>query len=348
MSIKKVVIVIIVLLSILTIALFWRGNHNENDALILRLYGNIDIREAQLTFNSSEHIAKINVQEGDAVKKGQLLAHLHTELLEAQLAEAEAALLAQKQVVNKLEAGNRKEDILKAQAELDAARARAKAAVDSYKRKSKLLKKRLSSPDDVENARSLADAADAQMAAAIQTLALLKAGPRQEDIAQARALFMAREAGVALARQRLEDTNLYAPADGVIRNRILEVGDMASPQTPVLTLAFVNPVWVRAYAPETKLGKLAPGMSVDVTTDSFPDKVYKGWIGFISPTAEFTPKNVETPELRTRLVYQVRVYTCNAQNELRLGMPATVTIPLNQATPESGYTTPDCSKQGSH
>ena len=122
---------------------------------------------------------------------------------------------------------------------------------------------------------------------------------------------------------------------------------MATPQKPVLTMALTNPVWVRTYAQEATLGSLALGMTADVSTDSYPGKAYKGWIGFISPTAEFTPKNVETPELRTRLVYQVRVYVCNPENELRLGMPGTVTIPLDQPKPAPGHTTPDCEKQGS-
>jgi len=157
-------------------------------------------------------------------------------------------------------------------------------------------------------------------------------------------MLKADEAQLALALEVLKDTELYAPADGIIRNRILEPGDMASPLTPVFTLALNNPVWVRAYAPETALGKLAPGIAADVSTDSYPGKTYPGWIGFISPTAEFTPKNVETPELRTRLVYQVRIYVCNPQDELRLGMPATVSIPLDQPKPRSGHAAPDCTK----
>ncbi|MFO7986143.1 MAG: efflux RND transporter periplasmic adaptor subunit, partial [Desulfatiglandaceae bacterium] len=141
------------------------------------------------------------------------------------------------------------------------------------------------------------------------------------------------QAGLDLARQRLSDTHLYAPAPGIIRDRILEPGDMAFPQVPVFTLALTDPLWVRAYVPEPSLGKIAPGMHAEVTTDSYPGKIYPGWIGFISPTAEFTPKNVETPDLRTRLVYEVRIYICNPQGELRLGMPATVSIPLDQPRP---------------
>jgi HlyD family secretion protein len=98
----------------------------------------------------------------------------------------------------------------------------------------------------------------------------------------------------------------------------------------VLTLAIVDPVWVRTWLPEPDLGKVAPGMKAEIRSDSYPKKAYKGWVGFISPTAEFTPKNVESPELRTRLVYQLRVFACNPASELRLGMPVTVTIPLDQ------------------
>lgn len=330
---KKIIIAIVLLaLIIITIAVFfWQASHEERNGSTLQLYGNVDIREAQLAFNGSEHISEILVQEGDRVTKGQLLARLHTELLEAQRDEVEAILLAQQQVVAKLEAGSRPEEIRKGQAELKAAQARAKSSADSYKRIARLLENKLASPEDEENARSLADAAVAQMEAVKQALALLQAGPRKEDIAVARAQLVAREAGLVLARQRLEDANLYAPADGVIRNRILEPGDMAFPQTPVLTLAFINPVWARAYLPEPALGQVALGAKAFIHTDSYPDKVYEGWVGYISPSAEFTPKNVQTPELRTRLVYSVKIYACNPQGELRLGMPVTVTIALDQS-----------------
>ncbi len=138
------------------------------------------------------------------------------------------------------------------------------------------------------------------------------------------------KAAQALAQRELIDTKLYAPEHGVIQQRILQPGDMASPSVPAFTVALSNPIWVRAYVPETALGKVASGMRAVVKTDSFPGKAYPGWIGYISPTAEFTPKTVETPDLRTKLVYRVRVYVCNPAGELRLGMPVTVEIPLKQ------------------
>ncbi len=309
---------------------FWQQQqrHGEDDQLTL--YGNVDIREAQLAFNSSEHIDAILVQEGDRVKKGQLLARLHTEVLEAQLSEAQAQWQAQRQTLAKLEAGSRKEEISKARAELAAAKARASSARATYQRLLPMLKKKLVSPEDVENARAASDAAKAEMNAMQQALILLQLGPRKEDIAIARAVLASRQAAVVLAKQRLDDANLYAPADGIIRNRILEPGDMAFPQTPVLTLAFINPVWVRTYLPEPALGKISLGAPATIYTDSFPGKAYQGWVGYISPTAEFTPKNIQTSELRTRLVYSVRIFACNPQDELRLGMPATVRIAIDQ------------------
>lgn len=316
----------------------WHRSQEDDKVDCLTVYGNVDIREAHLAFNGSEHIAEIRVQEGDRVNEGQLLARLHTALLEAQLAQARAELSAQRQEVAKLEAGSRPQEIDRARAQLKAAKARARAAEDTYRRLQQIFQQKLASPEDVEDARAKAEAAQGDREAAEQTLGLLVEGPRQEDLAAARAQLEAREAAVALARQRLDDASLHAPADGVIRDRILEPGDFATPQTPVLTLALLNPVWVRAYLAESALGRVVPGMKAEIHTDSYPGKNYHGWVGYISPTAEFTPKSVETPDLRTRLVYQIRVFACNPEDELRLGMPATVVIPLDQPQQAAGET----------
>jgi HlyD family secretion protein len=119
----------------------------------------------------------------------------------------------------------------------------------------------------------------------------------------------------------------------------MEPGEMATPQKPVFSLAIVDPKWVRAYVDEQNLGKLHPGMKASVAVDSFKNESFGGWVGFISPVAEFTPKQVQTPELRTSLVYEVRVFVKDPGDNLRLGMPATVTLPLDQSRP-SGPTSP--------
>ena len=337
---KKKVIRLVVILILLTAAgagvwaYFFKDQKEHNNELVL--YGNVDIRQVELAFNASERIAGIMVQEGEPVKKGQLLAVLETVRLQHDVDRVTSQVAAQRDEVAKLEAGTRVEDISRARAEVEAARAQADDLERTYRRLRPLAEKNLIAPEQIDQARAKADAAQAQQQAATQILKLALAGPRKEDIAAARSQLKALEAGLALSRQNLADASLYAPSNGIIQNRILEPGDMASPQKAVFTLALIDPVWIRAYIPETNLGKLFPGMTVQVVTDSFPDKPYPAWIGYISPVAEFTPKTVETAELRTRLVYQVRVYVCNPRNELRLGMPATVIIPLNQSRQSAG------------
>ncbi len=240
-----------------------------------------------------------------------------------------------------MEAGSRPEEIRKARADVDAAAAEAQNAERIDRRLQDLLAKKVASQQDADDARAAADAAQARLKAAREALALALAGPREEDKAAAKATLRAYEAQLALARRELADAQLYAPSDGVIQNRILEPGDMASPQKPVFTLALTSPLWVRAYVDEPDLGKISPGMEAAVTTDSYPDERYRAWVGFISPTAEFTPKSVETREVRTHLVYEVRVFVCNARDELRLGMPATVHIALDQPRPPTASGAPD-------
>ncbi|MFQ5642612.1 MAG: efflux RND transporter periplasmic adaptor subunit [Thiogranum sp.] len=345
---KLRVLVIPLLLAIAAGAWWYSNTRDAEDAGRLVLYGNVDIREIDLTFNNSEHIDSLLVQEGDRVRKGQLLATLHRERMQAEYAAAQAKVASQKAIVARLEAGSRPEEIRQARADVAAAQAKLIDAELTFERTKKLYKERAASKQAADDSQANLNTARANLKVAEEALALAVEGPRVEDIAEAKAMLKVDEAQLALAQEVLKDTELFAPADGVIRNRILEPGDMASPQKPVFTMALINPVWIRTYAPETVLGKLALGMSASVSTDSYPDKSYRGWIGFISPTAEFTPRNVETPELRTRLVYQVRVYVCNPQDELRLGMPATVSISLDQPKPESGGSTPDCAERGTH
>jgi multidrug resistance efflux pump len=330
MNKKLILLALVILAAGFGVYHWWLGHSGQAAGDRITLYGNVDIREAQLAFTESDHIESILVQEGDKVSRDQVLARLHRTRLQAARDEARAHVAAQEQVLARLEAGSRPEEIAKARADFAAATAQAQTTRDTHARQQSLLAKKLTSPETVDVARGAADAAAAQAKAAEATLELALAGPRREDIAQARAELEARRAALALAEERLSDTVLTAPAEGIVRDRLLEPGDLATPQSPVLTLAMIDPVWVRTWLPEPDLGKIAEGMKAEIRSDSYPEKVYHGWVGYISPTAEFTPKNVESPELRTRLVYQLRVFACNPAGELRLGMPVTVTIPLGQ------------------
>jgi HlyD family secretion protein len=331
MSAKKPALLIVLFLAATTGAIvWWWGSDRRRAAGELKLEGNVDLRQVELPFNGSERIAAVLVEEGDRVHRGQVLARLDTSRLEPQVAEAEAQAAAARQIVERLHAGSRPEEIATARANLESARtdaANAQRLRERRERAAKTMAPGVVSEEDLQNARAVGDMAEARVLVAQKTLELALAGPRKEDVAEGEARLAAAEAQAALLRRMRADAELVAPQDGVVRSRILEPGEMASPQRPVFSIAITDPKWVRTYVSEPDLGRVRPGMAATVSVDSFPDRRFEGWIGFISPVAEFTPKPVQTEELRTSLVYEVRVFVRDPEDELRLGMPATVHIP---------------------
>ena len=305
-----------------------RGPHRQD----LVLYGNVDLRQVELAFNNNERIASVLVQEGDRIKRGQILARLNTNRLEPQVAQAEASAAAQREAVAKLHNGSRPQEIAEARANVESARADAINARGQYERRKTLEANSIVSRQDLENAKAALDVAKAKLAVNQKTLDLAIAGPRKEDIGQAEAELRADEAQSAFLHQELADAELVAPADAVVRARLMEPGEMASPQKPVLSLAIIDPKWVRAYVSEPELGRLQTGMGASVALDGFPHR-FDGWVGFISPVAEFTPKNVQTEELRTSLVYEVRVFVKDPLDRLPLGAPASVYLIANSHQP---------------
>jgi HlyD family secretion protein len=308
----------------------WYLTREQKDANTLVLFGNVDIRQVSLAFNGSERVAEMRVQEGDRVKAGQVLATLDTRTLALQIAQAEAQIEVQEQGLLRLRNGTRPEEVAQARAQVAAAQADADFASQQFERLQNIEQTsgEAVSQQDLDNARSRKRAALAQLENQKKALQLALIGPRQEDIAQAEAQLQVFQSDLALLRHQLSLYELKAPIDAVVRSRLLEPGDMASPQRAVYALAITDPKWVRAYVSEVDLGRIKPGMSARVTTDSHPDESIPGWVGFISSMAEFTPKTVQTEELRTSLVYEVRIFVEDAANRLRLGMPATVYISL--------------------
>ncbi|MGW8160837.1 MAG: efflux RND transporter periplasmic adaptor subunit [Desulfobulbales bacterium] len=308
------------------ISFLTKQNSGSNN--VITLYGNVEIREVQLAFQDSGRIQHIAVDEGARVQKGQLLAELDPTRYQFEVERLESEIAAQEQLVERLVKGSRAQEIEKAKAAKSAAESILTDAKNNYDRTQQLFVLNKISRQQIDNAQTALAKAEAGLETARQELSLVVEGPRKEDIEQARAKLQALKAGLSLVRQKYIDTKLYAPSEGIIHNRIVEPGAMASPGSPVLTLALTNPLWVRTYITEPDLGRVKEGMEAEIKTDSYPEKIYRGWLGFISPTAEFTPKSVETPELRTKLVYRSRIFVCNAEGELRLGMPVTVILPL--------------------
>ena len=332
MSRRSLIVGALAIILIAASTLWWRAQHNQTPSL-LTLYGNVDLREVDLPFNGSERIASVLVQEGDEVHRGQVLARLDTSRLIPEVAQAEAQVASQTAVVDKMHNGNRPEEIAQARANLANAEADAVKARRDYERVKVLIAQNVISRQNFDTTKASSEEADARVQQTRKAYELEVKGPRKEDIDQAEAQLQANKAQLALLRQQLADAQLVAPLDAVVRSRLMEPGEMASPQKPVFSLAITDPKWVRTYVSETELGWIFPGMSASVAVDSFPNRRFAGWIGFISPVAEFTPKSVETPELRTSLVYEVRVFVKDPIDELRLGMPATVYLPLGQTRP---------------
>lgn len=342
---KRKIILIVLLVLLGAGGLYYQKiiRHRQPDGQ-LQLYGNVDIRQVAVAFYDTGRIKDILVHEGDRVKTGQLLAELDPVRLQADLKRKESELVLQQQVVAKLKHGSRPEEIQEARDKVKSLQAQVNDARITYERLHRMYLRKSVARQQVDDAQAGYLALQHQLQAEQQVLALAVKGPRIEDIAAAEAKLHAGEAAVTLARQKLKDSKVYAATDGVIQDRIMEPGDMTFPNVPVLTLARTNPVWVRTYVPEPDLGKIWQGMTATISTDSFSGRKYRGWVGYISPTAEFTPKNVESPELRTRLVYQVRVYACDSRGELRLGMPATVTFDLHQSQKDAGSMNDVCGK----
>jgi membrane fusion protein PltH len=317
---------------------WWISQRHQSDGTLV-LYGNIDLRQIQLAFNNSERIAAVLVQEGDRVQKGQVVARLDTSRLEPQVAQAAAQAAAQGQVVTRMHNGSRPEEIAQARANVESAKAdliNAQRQYERYKNAAELSAGRAVRQQDVDAAKATLEVAEAKLAVNQKSLDLALLGPRKEDIAENEAKLRANEAQAALLRQQLADSQLIAPADAVVRTRIMEPGEMATPQSPVFSLAVIDPKWVRAYISEPDLGKIRPGMAASIGVDSFPKRRFDGWVGFISPVAEFTPKAVQTEELRTSLVYEVRVFVKDPNDELRLGMPASVYLTMDQTDKGQG------------
>jgi secretion protein len=303
----------------------------EEAAHQLVLYGNVDLREVSLAFKNSDRISDILVEEGDAVKKGQVLAKLDTADLEHRMDITRSQVDAQQAVVDKLHNGTREEDLRSAEAKVREARAEKDFLTSDYQRKQDAFQAsggKSVSRQVLEDARTKLQVAEAKVNEAEEAQNLAVAGPRSEDVAAGEAQLDALKNTLKQEEYTLSQSELTAPQDGVIRSRLMEVGDMASPQKPVFRMSLNTKKWVRVYVKEGDLGKIHEGMDARVYTDSDPKNPVKGQIGYISSTAEFTPKNVETSELRTALLYEVRVYVTDPENRLRMGMPATVKIGL--------------------
>lgn len=327
LRIAVIVLAIGALLFLAGRSLGWWGA--AENAGTLKLYGNVEIREVELGFRVGGRIEELLVDEGDRVTTGQLLARLETRPILDKLATADARLRAASAGAARDLSGNRPQEIRAAEAAVVDAQAALSEARRQYGRRRALLDQGFISRAEVQTAEAGVTAASAKLNAARAQLSLMREGTRSEDRAASQA-----EASAVFAERRavqtdLSDTELRAAEAGQVLTRARELGAIVQPGETVLTLALTQPVRVRAYVAEPDLTRVRPGMRVTVTVDG-SNRRWPATIGFISATAEFTPKTVQTEELRTDLVYRLRLTVEDPRGELRQGQPVTVILPSGE------------------
>ena len=298
----------------------------------ITLSGNIEAHESLVSFKVQGRVIELPVEEGQQVEQGTVLARLEDADLKQKVRMDEADVQVRASDLVLTLAGTREQEVKASQqAVMDA-----KADLDEKKvdndRAQRLFAKDEISAQDRDLAATALKRAEATFRASQQRYNEAVEGSRKEDIAIARANLAAANAGLGLSRIDAGYTTLRAPTTGVITVRQAELGEVVAPGSPVVTLADLDHIWLRAYIAETDLGCIHWGQEATITTDTYPGKKYHGRISFISSNAEFTPKSVQTSTERVTLVYRIKIDIDNPNHELKPGMPADAHLELAMAS----------------
>ncbi len=333
--------IMLVLAVVIAAAVVWWLTHRApSDPNRLQLSGTIEITQVDLAFKIPGRLQERSVDEGNAVAIGQVVARLDAVDQELLVTRAEAEAEYAKAFLSKLKSGSRPEEVVDARAQLQQAQAvvkatesRLKLANEELARSRNLRNQEVISQQKFDELQTVMDTAlnahqeaAARIRSAKARLALVLAGPRKEEIQQAQAQLTISEQALALARQHLADTILKAPINGVVLSKAAEPGTFLNAGAPVITVGEIGQVWLRGYINETNLGRIRLNQTAEVTTDTYPGKVYSGKVSYISNLAEFTPKTVQTFQERVKLMYRVKISLDNPRQELKPGMPADAVI----------------------
>lgn len=336
------VIIAVVILAAALICCYMQDDGSGIDTI--GLSGNIEVTDIRLSFKIPGKLETILVEEGTSVAMGQLVARLESSDQELALKQARAGVDYARAMLDELESGSREQEIARAHSEmeramagLETARAQLKLASSDQKRFRELYNQGGISLREYEGYQTRHEIAEnafreahARLESARQYVSLIEEGARTEKIEQGRSQLAIAEESLKKAELQMEYTKLYSPADAVVLSTSAEPGEYLTPGSPVMTVGDLGRPWLRAYINETDLSRVRLGQVADVTADTWPDKVYKGRISFISSEAEFTPKAVQTHEERVKLVYRIKILLENPEQELKPGMPADARIRLEK------------------
>ena len=330
---KKVVVALVLLALVAAVISYLRRAPEEGNAAALRISGNVELTEVQVSFKVPGRVLARPVDEGALVKRGEVVARLEAAELEDALTLARADADAAAANLAELEAGARREEVAQGEALLSRAEAEAVRVAADYQRSAALYAREVIPKRELEAARAANEQAKASVRERREALQLLRKGPRRERIAAARASLDGARARLSTAKERLGYATLVAPISGVVLTKSVEPGEQVAAGTPVVTLGDLEQCWLKGYIPETDLGRVKLGQRARVTTDGQPGKVFEGRVSFISSQAEFTPKSVQTEKERVKLVYRIKIALANPGMELKPGMPADAEIELGAPQP---------------
>ena len=294
----------------------------------MKLSGNIEAHESLVSFKVMGRIVNLPVDEGMAMKTGDLLAQLDTADYSQQVAMDESTQVVRNRQLALGLAGSRWQDIEAAKQTVIDSKADLEQKKKDYARYEALYEKDEISGQTRDQAATNVTRAQATYDRAQQILNELVEGTRKEELEVEQADVHQAKENLEMSQIRLSYTVLRAPFDGIVLVRQAELGEVVSPGTPIVTLADLDHIWLRVYLPETDLGKIRWGQTVTVRADTYPGKSYMGRVSVIASDAEFTPKSVQTEKERVTLVYRVKIDVENPNHELKPGMPADAYIPV--------------------
>ena len=326
---NKAIIAGLVVLAGVAAFLITRFNETVEEG-VLAVSGNVEVTEVNIGFKLPGRITTLFAEEGRRVLKGDRLGLLESAELESRVIQKNAYLEETKARLAELKAGARPQELKQASAEVKSIEAELERARKDLGRADLLFSNGAISAQRMDTAKKTFDVLVSRHNKALEALSLLKEGARKEVIRGAENRVRQAEAALAVSEAALKDTEIHAPLSGVVLRRNAEEGETVFGGMPVYTIADLTSPWIKVYVKEDRLGLVKLGQKAEVKTDSYPDKKYDGTVTYISSEAEFTPKNVQTQEERTKLVFGVKVSMKNEDDELKPGMPADVRIILNE------------------